>query len=225
MNISLDTQDRKDYYLIKINGKFVTSGVEEVQKTAESAIKENHNVLLFDMEETTLIDSKGIGLIINIHKGLSVKGGKICLAAPSPKILNLLKSCSLQKIVNIYNKVEEATLALSSSKLYKEDRGFYTFIKIPREFNLSVVKPLREIVNDALKRGYENIVFSFEETEVITSVGIGTLINIQKKLQEKDGTIHLIGISPKIRPLLEATNVLHALPEYSTIDEIEEKLL
>ena len=64
-----------------------------------------------------------------------------------------------------------------------------------------------------------------EETELITSVGIGTLINVQKKLQEKGGNVHLIGIPSKIRPLLEATNVLQVLPEYKTIDEIEEKLL
>lgn len=225
MNITLDIQDRKNYYLIRVNGKFVTPGVREVQNAAERAIKMNRNVLLFDMEKTELIDSNGIGLIINLQKELSAKGGKICLASPSPKILTILKLSSLQKIISIYRNVEEAELAMGSSKLYKEDRGFYIFIRLPREFNLDIVKPLRETVNEAFKRGYENIVFSLEETELMTSVGIGTLINLQKKLQEKGGNIHLIGISTKIRPLLEATNVLQVIPEYKTVDEIEEKLL
>lgn len=183
------------------------------------------NVLLFDMKKTTLIDSNGIGLIINLQKELSAKGGKICLASPSPKILTILKLSSLQKIIAIYKNVEEAELAMGSSKFYKEDRGFYTFIKIPGEFNLDIVKPLRETVNEVLKRGYENIVFSLEETELMTSVGIGTLMNLHKKLKQKGGSVHLINIPPKIRPLIEATNVLRVLPEYKTIDEIEEKLL
>ena len=39
MNIALDTQNRKDYYLIKVNGKFATTSVDEVRKAAETAIK------------------------------------------------------------------------------------------------------------------------------------------------------------------------------------------
>ena len=135
-----------------------------------------------------------------------------------------MESSSLHKVLEIFDTLDDVENAFSG-KVAREDRGFYTFIRLPQEFNLDVLQSLRESINKAIERGYVHFVFSLEDTNLITSVGIGILMNLYKKLHEKDGGVYLINIPPNVRSLLEATNVLHVLQEYKTVDEIEQKLL
>ena len=95
-------------------------------------------------------------------------------------------------------------------------------VKIPQEFDLLVLKQLKQAIDKSVESGTIHIVFDFEETMHISSVGIGSLINLQKKITENKGSVYLVNISTDIRSLLEDTNVLDLLPECETLDEIEE---
>lgn len=224
MKYSLDVEERQKYYLVKIKGNFINPDPEGLKKTADCALDTGQKALLIDLCEATAIDSKGIGLIINIHKYLISKDAKVCLATPSNRIYTLLNSCNLQKVLEIYKSIDEADISFSRN-ISIENRGFYIFLKIPEEFDLLVLKQLKEVIDESIESGNIHIVFDFEETIHISSVGIGSLINLHKKVTENNGSIYLVNISSDVRSLLEDTNVLELLPEYKTIDEIEEKLL
>ena len=224
----IDTQDFRDYYLISIEGTFTSQNVKEILKAAECGLKMNRKMLLFDLRNTSIMDSNGIGFLINLHKKLLPKGGKVSLVCyPNSSVYKAIESSSLHKVLEvleIFDTIDDVESAYRG-KVTRDDRGFYTFIKLPQEFNLEIVKSLRDTINEAIERGYKHFVFSLEDTNQITSVGVGILMNLYKKLQEKGGGVYLLNISQNIRHLLEATNVLHMLPEYKTIDEIEHKLL
>jgi len=224
MNYSLDGEERKNYYLVKVKGNFINPEPEGLKKAAECALNTGQKALLIDLCEATAIDSKGIGFIINIHKYLTTKDARVCLATTSSRIFTLLNSCSLQKVLEIYKSVDEADKAFSRN-ITIENRGFYTIVKIPEEFDLLVLKQLKQAIDDSLESGTIHIVFDLEETKHISSTGIGSLINLHKKVNENNGSIYIVNIPADIRSLLEDTNVLNSLTECESLDEIEEKLL
>lgn len=224
MTISLDSNDRQDYYCIDIEGKLTGPNIPKVKKAVECGLKMNHKVLLFNLKKMTVIDSRGIGFLTNLHKELKKLGGKIFLASLQPNIVNIMHSCGLHKVIEIYNNIDEAELDLGCG-ITTEKKGFYALIKLPKEFDLSVVKPLRKEIDKIIEAGYNHIVVDFKENKLITSVGIGTLLNLYKKLKEKEGDLYLIGISPEVHATLDTTNILRVISEYKTLKEIEEKLI
>lgn len=181
-------------------------------------------VLLFELSKTTFVDSSAIGLLANLHKDMMSKRGKVCLATLSPMASKTFHAFRAERVFEIFKSIRDADIVLGSG-LSVEERGFYALIKLPREFNVNTVQPLREAIDEMVNNGHIHLVFDFEQTELITSIGIGILTNLHKKLKEKNGSIFLITIQLEIRMLLETTNVLRVLPEYKSIEDIEDELI
>lgn len=224
MSYTLIDEDRKHYHIFHIGGKFDIANVQEIQKAVDCVVKMGQKVLLFELSKSTFVDSSAIGLLANLHKDLMSKGGKVCLAALSPVASKTFHAFKAERVFEIFKSIQDADVVLDSG-LSVEERGFYALIKLPRKFNVNTVQPLREAIDGIVNNGHTHVVFDFEQTEFITSIGIGILTNLQRNLKGKDGHVYLIGIPPSIRSLLETTNVLKVLTEYKSIEEIEDKLI
>ncbi len=224
MNDTLHTRKCNGYFSIKIYGKFTIDTVRKIRKSAEEAIQSEDKVILFDMEKTTSIDKNGVLLLVTLQKEAQAYNTKIMIACPSPKIMATLKKIGLDKTIPLYSFIKDFEKSLTSS-IKAEDRGFYVILSIPKEFNISIVEQLRTLINESINSGYNHIVADFTSTKMITSVGVGLLINLHKRLQEKGGSAHIINLSDEVRQLLEATNVLKVLPTYKSIDEIDAHFL
>ncbi len=221
---SSSKSSKVDYYSVDIKGRFTGSKVEQAKKAVECGLKMNHKVILFNLELMTVIDSRGLGFLINLHKELSKKGGRICLTSLRPNVQSIIKTCGLHKVIQIYKSNEEAELALDCG-IQIEDTGFYALVKFPKEFNLTMIKPLREELDRIIETGTNQFVIDFKDTELITSVAIGILVNLYKRLKAQDGGMYLFRPSPKLHDLLEATSLLKLIPEYNSLKEIEDKLM
>lgn len=224
MPFSLKEEDREQYHIFYISGKFDVSNVQEIKKSVDRVIKSGQNQLLFELQKTTFVDSSAIGLLANVHKQLMPKGGKVSLAALSPVAQKTFKSFRAERVFGIFNSVEAADAILNSG-FCVEERGFYAYIKLPKEFNVSTMGPLRDAINDSIEKGHTHIVFDFEQVHFINSIGLGILTNLHKKLQGKNGSVFMIGIHGEVRKLMETANVLRMLPEYRSIEEVEDKLI
>ncbi len=224
MSYTLTEEERSQYHIFHIGGKFDISNVKSIQKAIECVRKMGKNVLLFDLKKTTFVDSSAIGLLATLHKDLITKGGKVCFAALSPAASKTFGTFKAERVFEIYASIEDADVVLDSG-LSVEERGFYSYIRLPREFNVNTVQPLRDDVNKILEAGHIHVVFDFQQVELITSIGIGILTNLHRKLESKGGSIYLINMASEIRSLLDSTNVLKVLPECNSIEEVEEKLI
>jgi anti-anti-sigma factor len=222
MPISLKNQ--QGYSIILIDGKFNASSVSEVRKAAECAVGQGNKSLILDFSKTNALDSAGIGSLMALQKLCVGLGGKLYLVSVSAGILGLLKSCAAFKVLSILPVLFDAE-ALLTSGVVKQERGFYVLFKMPAEFNLATVKPLREAVEETKEKGYQHIVFDFERCRTITSVGIGLLVNLHKELADKNGGVHLLGISGEVLAVMQATHILSVLKTYKTLDEIDETLM
>ena len=221
---TLEAEDRQEYYLIHIGGKINVSNIANIQRLVESAVKIGHKQFLLDLGKITFLDSSAIGMLASFQKKFSSAGGRLCLASLPVRISKLLDSCGLLKVTDIYDNVNAADFVLRAG-ITVEERGFYVLFGLPKDFGLSIVKSLREAIDNSCNKGALQFVFDFERTRKISSVGIGILMNLQKNLLLKNGGVHLVRLSPEIYSLFESTHVLNVLPYYNSVEAVAEKLI
>jgi anti-anti-sigma factor len=176
------------------------------------------------MSSTTAIDSSAIGLLATLAKSLIAHKGCVCLAALSPTLKKTVTNLKADRVFQLFATVDDADTAFNDG-IRKEERGFYALIKLPEELTLQCISPLREIIDNALATGNTVLVFDFSRTTIISSVGIGLLMHLQKNLRARDGGLYLVGINSAIRHQLDSANVLQVIQEFRTIEDVEKKLL
>jgi anti-anti-sigma factor len=224
MAIVLKNHEQSGYSVLAIDGRFNVLSVPEVKRAAESVIGLGIKNIVMDFSRTTLLDSGGIGCLIAIHKQLTAAQGMLCLVSVSQGINGLLKSSSLNKILTIMPSLLDAESILTSGLICQE-RGFYVLFKLPVEFNLAMVKPFRENLDKARGKGYTNIVLDFERCKMITSMGIGLLMNLHKDLTAKGGGLFILKLTNEVRGIMQSANVLNVLKSFDSIKDIEDKLI
>lgn len=64
-------------------------------------LKENVEHIVFDFEETTFMDSSGIGIIMGRYKKISCFGGKIYVIHAGKQIKRVLTMAGLNKYVDV----------------------------------------------------------------------------------------------------------------------------
>jgi anti-anti-sigma factor len=224
MAIELQNNELAGYSVIGVNGRFNVLSVPEIKKAADCAFGIGIKNIVIDFSSVTLLDSAGIGCLINIQKQCSAADGMLYLVSVSKGIDGLLRSSSLNKIITIMPSLGDAEGILNTG-LVCHERGFYVMFKLPAEFNLSIVKPLRENLEKSRDKGYLHIVLDFERCKLITSMGIGLLVNLHKDLTAKGGGLFLLKISNEVRAVMQSTNVLSVLQSFATLREIEDKLM
>jgi anti-sigma B factor antagonist len=224
MPVVLQNHEQSGYSVLAIEGRFNAMSVQEIRKAAEGALGLGIKNLVMDFSKTTMLDSAGIGCIIAVHKQFSASHGMLYLVSASQGITGLLKSSSLHKILSIMPSIGDAEAVLKSG-LVCQERGFYVLFSLPFEFNLAIVKPFRDNLDKSRNKGYSNIVLDFERCRVITSMGIGLLVNLHKDLSAKGGGLFLLKLSPEVRAVMQSANVLSVLQSFETLGEIEDKLM
>lgn len=70
--------------------------------------------IVVDLSGVTIINSTGLGILINGLTLLRNAGGELKLAGPSPKILHLLEVTKLHKVFDIHKTVASALKAFGS---------------------------------------------------------------------------------------------------------------
>jgi anti-sigma B factor antagonist len=224
MAFALQNYQQDGYSVLNADGKFNVVNVADIRKSAESALGLGIKSLVLDMSRTTILDSAGIGCIIAIHKQYAASKGRLYLVSASQGINALLNSSSLNKILTIMPSIADVEAVLKSGILFQE-HGYYGMFTLPAEFNLAIVKPLREKLDQSRNKGYTHFVFDFQRCKFITSMGIGLLMNLHKDLSGKGGGIFLLKIPPEVRTIMQSSNVFSVLPAFETIREIEDKLM
>jgi anti-sigma B factor antagonist len=100
--------------LITIKGEMTFFFIEELNSfIKEEATKNNCCQFIFDLSETTWIDSIGLGLIASAVKIALINDSKAAIINPRENIISLLRISSLIDLVNIFKTKEEALKSFS----------------------------------------------------------------------------------------------------------------
>jgi len=78
---------------------------------------------------------------------------------------------------------------------------------IPKDFVVDEVAIFRTEINNLIEEGQKDFTFNFEKCDFIDSTGLGALVSIYKKCNEKGGSAKLKSLKPDVEKLFKLTRL------------------
>ena len=110
--MKIKRRDEGDSAIIILDGESILGDeATDFQNAVYSALEENKNKIIIDLENVNFISSWGIGILIHGYTTAINKKKKYYLAAVSDAVNKSLKATKLDTIIVQYKTVEEALAA------------------------------------------------------------------------------------------------------------------
>ena len=78
------------------------NGIEKIRNTIDSEIlKSGANNLVFDMSESTFMDSSGIGMLIGRYKLMNRRNGGVEVMGMQENVMRIFKMSGLNQIMKV----------------------------------------------------------------------------------------------------------------------------
>jgi len=82
--------------------------LREIEQKISDAIGEGVQKLILDLSGIEFLDSAGLGVIMILYGNMQERGGKLRVAAPGPKVLEVFKLTHTDWILTIDSNLETA---------------------------------------------------------------------------------------------------------------------
>lgn len=112
--MDLDIRQSGNVCTIKVKGSFKTESVRDFDSALESALASGHINIILDLEAMPVIDSSGIGAVVNALRRTRQFGGDAKLLNPSPFAQKTFKMVGILSLFNVYTTEAEAVAACGS---------------------------------------------------------------------------------------------------------------
>ena len=86
---------------LAVNGGLTAVLVPDLEQALKAEVEKGAQQITFDLAETRVVDSSGIGLLIAASNTLAQCNGKLFVINTAPEILRLLRSMRLVSRLNI----------------------------------------------------------------------------------------------------------------------------
>jgi anti-sigma B factor antagonist len=108
------TIDRKhiepDVALLEMKGRIVTgSDSMRVEWTVAELLKENQKKVILDLSGVDVVDSTGVGILVMCYAKMKKAGGSLRIAGVSGMVEETLKITSVDRLIDLYPTVGEAS--------------------------------------------------------------------------------------------------------------------
>ncbi len=94
--------------LMVVSGRVDSSTSAELGKSLTEQLDKNNNRLVVDLADVAYISSAGLRELVTALKRAKTDGGDLRLAAPSPRVLEVLGMAGLDSIFDVYDDQVEA---------------------------------------------------------------------------------------------------------------------
>lgn len=92
--------------VLKISGELNTAGINSLSRKFESLMRGDHQKIVVDLNETTYIDSHGLGVLIFYWKELGEKKQELLFLNPQGFIRTILEGTNISQIIKFIDSVE-----------------------------------------------------------------------------------------------------------------------
>jgi anti-sigma B factor antagonist len=101
--MDLDIRQSGNICVLKVKGPLkLGAGVDQLDKAVESALASGHIFLILDLEAMPVIDSSGIGAVVNALRQAKKFGGDAKLVNPSPFATKTFKMTHILNLFSVY---------------------------------------------------------------------------------------------------------------------------
>ena len=107
--VEVELRTEKDIAIFKLNESRFNSTIAGMVKAEFTiTLSEEVNKLVVDMSEVNYCDSSGLSALLLAFRILQAEDGEIKIASPQKSVRTLIEISQLDKILPIYESVEEA---------------------------------------------------------------------------------------------------------------------
>ena len=110
--MEIDVRTQEQVKIITLHGKLnLGPALDRTNATIKDLLESGESRLLLDLQDVTMIDSSGIGLLVRYLTAAKQKGGSLKLLNPSKFAMQTLK---LVRVLNLFQIFEDPQLAVAS---------------------------------------------------------------------------------------------------------------
>ncbi|PIR54778.1 hypothetical protein COU74_03455 [Candidatus Peregrinibacteria bacterium CG10_big_fil_rev_8_21_14_0_10_36_19] len=115
---TITIEDKGGLKIAHIGGQLdesnVDTKIQDIYKALESS--QPGVKMIFDLENLEYMNSKSIGYLTDLYGKVTEKGGKVAISNAKPNIADILQVVGLTQLINTYETVQEAELAMNGSQ-------------------------------------------------------------------------------------------------------------
>lgn len=100
--------------IVRVHGDLDSMGTHMVSTAFEEALEGVTTHVVVDLREVSFISSAGMAMMLVRGKKLRQNGGKLTIAAASPRVLEVLSLAGFHELFDVYPTVREAVAALEN---------------------------------------------------------------------------------------------------------------
>jgi anti-sigma B factor antagonist len=112
MKFALNILDNGIKY-VTLKGRLDRIGTNEIDNTFTFQIATTKAPVIIDLSEVEFLASIGIRLLLSNARALENRAGKMVLLNPTPSVRSVLGAAGIDQLLEIYDDLDAATLALS----------------------------------------------------------------------------------------------------------------
>ena len=98
--------------------------------------------------------------------------------------------------------------------------GNIMIIKVCGEFDLAEADNCRRQIDEKVRaEGVKELLFDLEKVSFIDSSGLGVILGRYRKTKEKEGSVAISNVDPRILKILELSGITRLIPVYSNTSQ------
>ena len=109
--INISVQHRDNATVVSISGHITELEADELSNTFDEILESQKYNIVLDLADVAFLSSTGIGQIMRVFRTTRENGGFIRLAQVQPLVAEVFRVTKLDKLLGIYNTIEEALQA------------------------------------------------------------------------------------------------------------------
>lgn len=107
--IEIDVFRRPDGVAVVVpQGRLNMVAARQMKDLLATLLREGSARIVVDLEQTTFLDSSGLGALIGGLKGARQAGGDLRIARPTPEVLTVFQLTNMDKVLRPRDDVESA---------------------------------------------------------------------------------------------------------------------
>ena len=113
MNIQYSIQEDGPVLILTVSNLLHEYGNREILQAAQQRIDEGFTNFVIDLSEAPYMNSVGLNFLITMQSRCTDKGGRVVIANPSGKIIQLLEVTKLLPLFHVTDSVDAAVKAIA----------------------------------------------------------------------------------------------------------------
>lgn len=216
-----------DGVIVRLPEQFVLATSPTFLGSIRHEIESGITNIIIDFNDTTLIDSAAIGVLVSIAKESTVRSVKFLLRNLHGNISDLFIDTGLDKIFNI-----ESDGDLRNAEVSLFENGIDIRITISEEVVNDVsIFHMKGVMNHPqgsryfkqqfllAMAQYKKMLIDLEELTFFDSLSVSVILNMNKLIRETGGAMKICGPNYIVSDLFNTLNLNKIIPIYATVTE------